>query len=76
MRKATVIEFFGGVTETAEALGISRQAVDKWPKRLIPERSALLAQARSDGFLKYDPEAYKRRRQSIGAKQRAGLSPS
>jgi predicted transcriptional regulator len=34
MKKEDIINHFGGVGKTASALGISRQAVYKWPKEL------------------------------------------
>ncbi|WP_430009868.1 Cro/CI family transcriptional regulator [Methylophaga lonarensis] len=35
MDKQTVINFFGGAGKTAEALGISKQAVGQWPS-IVP----------------------------------------
>jgi len=37
MRKTEAIELLGGsVAAAAEAIGVSYQAVDKWPKKLPP----------------------------------------
>ncbi len=59
MKKADVIEHFGSEAATAEALEISRQAVNKWPDP-IPEGAAYKAQAVSKGKLKVDPAVYRR----------------
>lgn len=39
MKKATVIEYFGKVTDTAKALGISHAAVSKWGENIPPGRA-------------------------------------
>ena len=39
MKKKDVIEFFGGVKSTAQALKISEQAVRKWPQTLCESRA-------------------------------------
>jgi hypothetical protein len=36
MRKDSAVDFFGGVAETAQAIGISSQAVSDWPDELPP----------------------------------------
>ncbi len=38
MKKSTVIEYFGGKRQVAEALGISREAVVMWPEIVPPLR--------------------------------------
>lgn len=39
MRKSDVINYFGGVCKTAEALGIKHPSVSEWPE-IIPEGRA------------------------------------
>lgn len=36
MRKDSAVSFFNGVAETADAIGISSQAVSDWPEELPP----------------------------------------
>ncbi len=54
MKKADVIEFFGGVTETAKALKIKSQAVSQWPDE-VPELRAYQIEAITKGALKAVP---------------------
>lgn len=58
MRKQTLVDYFGSVRKAASALGYTTQAVYKWPEDRVPERVALLADAVSNGKLRYKPEEY------------------
>ncbi len=51
MLKKNVINFFGGVTATAKALGISKSTVSIW-KPEIPWKYALLIEKITQGTLK------------------------
>ncbi|MFP4863541.1 Cro/CI family transcriptional regulator [Providencia rettgeri] len=51
MLKNDVINFFGGVTATAKALGISKSTVSIW-KSEIPWKYALLIEKITQGTLK------------------------
>lgn len=51
MLKKDVINFFGGVTATAKALGISKSTVSIW-KPEIPWKYALLIEKITQGTLK------------------------
>lgn len=58
MRKADVIAYFGGTqTATAKALGLTKSAVNQWPDP-IPLRSAIRANALSNGRLPLDMAIY------------------
>ncbi len=53
MKPKDVIRYFGGVSKTADAIGYTRQGVQKWRKlRSVPERAQYLVQAASGGELK------------------------
>jgi hypothetical protein len=58
MQKETVIKHFGSAARVARALGVSRQAVHKWPD-LIPELSALRLDRITEGKLRYDEDEYR-----------------
>lgn len=51
MKKAEVIAHFGGVTETAKALGIKSQAVSQWPDD-VPELRKYQIEKITNGTLK------------------------
>lgn len=51
LKKSDVIAHFETVTAVAEALGISIQAVSKWPED-VPELRALQLERITDGELK------------------------
>ena len=57
MDKQKVIKYFGSMQKTADALGISLQAVHKWPDP-IPQGRAYQLQILTRGKLKVRPEAY------------------
>lgn len=58
MNKKDVIEHFGSVRATAEAFGLTTQAVYKWPQR-VPELIAIRADRLSNHALEYDEEEYR-----------------
>lgn len=53
MKKKDVIKHFGGVVETAKALGIKSQSVSQWPDE-VPELRALQLEKITSGKLKSD----------------------
>lgn len=57
MLKADVIAYFGSPARVAEALGISRAAVTKWPVHL-PEGSAYKVESITERALRVDPADY------------------
>ena len=59
MKKADVISHFGTESAVAEALEISRQAVNKWPD-VVPEGIAYKLQVLTAGHLRVDPAAYRK----------------
>ena len=61
MRKEVVIKHFGTEVAVAEALGISRQAVNKWPDT-VPEGVAYKLQVMTAGLLRVDPNDYPKER--------------
>lgn len=52
MRYDDIIKHFGGVTQAAKALGMTRQAVYNWRTQPIPYPRQLLIQQVSRGRLK------------------------
>ena len=58
MLKKDVISHYGTSGHAAQALEISRQAVDKWPA-VVPEGSAYKLQVITKGKLRVNPELYK-----------------
>ncbi len=57
MLTSKAIEHYGSEAAVAEALGISRQAVNKWGE-LVPPLSAARLEKLSDGKLRFDPDLY------------------
>lgn len=55
MKKTDVIKHFGSQTATANALGITVQAVNAWPEN-IPEGRAFQIQIVTNGKLKAQPK--------------------
>lgn len=53
MKKTDVIKHFGGVVETAKALGIKSQSVSGWPED-VPELRAFQIEKITNGELKVD----------------------
>ncbi|MDC9130121.1 Cro/CI family transcriptional regulator [Escherichia coli] len=58
MRKSDVINYFGGVCKTAEALGIKHPSVSEWPE-IIPEGRAYQLEI-TNGKLKVDVSLYQK----------------
>ncbi|MFM1711879.1 Cro/CI family transcriptional regulator [Aeromonas salmonicida] len=56
MKKNDVLEYFGGVSKAANALGITRSAVSQWDE-IIPESSAYKIESLTGGKLKAEPSA-------------------
>lgn len=52
MKKSEVIDFFGGIQQTADALGIRYQSVREWPEEGVPEGRQYQIQVISGGKLK------------------------
>lgn len=63
VKKKDVIEHFGSEAAAADALEISRQAVNKWGE-VVPEAVAYRVHALSKGKVPFDPEVYSRRRRA------------
>ncbi|MFL7759446.1 Cro/Cl family transcriptional regulator [Escherichia coli] len=59
MRKSDVINYFGGVCKTAEALGIKHPSVSEWPE-IIPEGRAYQLEKITNGKLKVDVSLYQK----------------
>ncbi|MFJ5378158.1 Cro/CI family transcriptional regulator [Pectobacterium sp. CHL-2024] len=57
MKKNDVISYFGGVSKTAKALGLSHASVSGWTD-LIPKGRAFEIQVLTNGDLKVDPALY------------------
>ncbi|AYZ19566.1 MULTISPECIES: Cro/CI family transcriptional regulator [Klebsiella/Raoultella group] len=57
MLKAKVVTFYGGISKTATALGVTHSAVCQWGD-VIPEKQALYIERLTDGRLKYDASLY------------------
>ncbi|HGA5699024.1 TPA: Cro/CI family transcriptional regulator [Salmonella enterica subsp. enterica serovar Birkenhead] len=60
MNKSEVIQYFGGVCKTAEALGLTHPSVSVWPE-IIPKVAALELEKITNGALKCDLSVYKNR---------------
>jgi len=59
MKTAKVIEFFGGITQTAKAFDVSVQAVYQWKADgKMPKARAIEAQVLSFNHLTYEATAY------------------
>ncbi len=58
MKKADVINYFGGICKTAAALGIKHPSVSEW-QEIIPEGRAYQLEKITNGGLKYDPALYR-----------------
>lgn len=57
MKKTDVIEHYGSAVAAADALGVTKQAVNGWGE-IIPEGMAYKAQVLTKGKLKVDPKIY------------------
>ena len=59
MLKINVVKYYGGISKTAIALGLTHSAVCQWG-RVIPERQALKIEKITDKALKYDASFYQK----------------
>jgi len=59
MLKTNVVEYYGGISKTAIALGLTHSAVCQWGT-VIPERQALKIEKITDKALKYDASLYQK----------------
>jgi len=57
MHKGTVVDYYGGISKTAVALGVTHSAVCQWGE-VIPEKQALYIERITNGKLKYDASLY------------------
>lgn len=57
MLKGIVVDYYGGISKTAVALGVTHSAVCQWGK-IIPEKQALYIERLTKGKLKYDASLY------------------
>lgn len=57
MYKNLVIQHFGGVVKTADALGIKHPAISRWGA-VIPEKQAMRLERITKGVLRYEPQLY------------------
>ncbi len=57
MHKSTVVDYYGGISKTAVALGVTHSAVCQWGA-VIPEKQALYIERLTKGKLKYDASLY------------------
>ena len=57
MKRTDVIQFFGNQARTAKALGITRQAVCRWPE-IVPLAAAARVEKISQGRMKLNMEDY------------------
>lgn len=66
MKKTDVIKHFGGVVQTAKALGIKSQSVSGWPDE-VPELRAFQIEKITSGKLKADFNVSKQSKPSNAA---------
>jgi len=62
MKTIKAVNFFGGRRQLAEALGITRQAVEQWGE-YVAEGMAYKLQVLTAGLLMVDASKYKRKEQ-------------
>ncbi|MCV4932533.1 Cro/CI family transcriptional regulator, partial [Escherichia coli] len=53
MLKTQVVEYYGGISKTAIALGVTHSAVCQWGN-VIPQKQAFVIERITIGKLKYD----------------------
>lgn len=63
MKKEDAVKHFKTEQAVADALGISKQAVNKWPD-IIPEGAAYKLQVITAGHLQVDPSLYRKEERS------------
>lgn len=59
MLKNQVVEYYGGITKTAIALGVTHSAVCQWGN-VIPQKQAFVIERITKGKLKYDASLYQK----------------
>lgn len=59
MLKNQVVEYYGGITKTAIALGVTHSAVCQWGN-IIPQKQAFVIERITNGKLKYDASLYQK----------------
>lgn len=59
MLKAKVLEYFGGTSKAAIALGVTHSAVCQWGS-VIPQKQAFVIERIAKGALKYDAKMYQK----------------
>ncbi|BBR82654.1 DNA-binding transcriptional regulator DicC [Klebsiella quasipneumoniae] len=59
MLKNQVVEYYGGITKTAIALGVTHSAVCQWGN-VIPQKQAFVIERITNGKLKYDASLYQK----------------
>ena len=59
MLKYQVVEYYGGISKTAIALGVTHSAVCQWGN-VIPQKQAFVIERITNGKLKYDASLYQK----------------
>ncbi|EPY4415520.1 Cro/Cl family transcriptional regulator [Klebsiella quasipneumoniae] len=59
MLKNQVVEYYGGISKTAIALGVTHSAVCQWGN-VIPQKQAFVIERITNGKLKYDASLYQK----------------
>ena len=59
MLKNQVVEYYGGISKTAIALGVTHSAVCQWGN-VIPQKQAFVIERITNGKLKYDAKLYQK----------------
>ena len=57
--KNQVVEYYGGISKTAIALGVTHSAVCQWGN-VIPQKQAFVIERITNGKLKYDASLYQK----------------
>ena len=64
MLKTQVVEYYGGISKTAIALGVTHSAVCQWGN-VIPQKQAFVIERITNGKLKYDANLYQKSTDSV-----------
>ncbi|HBU7748497.1 TPA: helix-turn-helix domain-containing protein [Klebsiella pneumoniae] len=59
MLKNQVVEYYGGISKTAIALGVTHSAVCQWGN-VISQKQAFVIERITNGKLKYDASLYQK----------------
>lgn len=59
MQKVKVVEYYGGISKAASALGVTHSAISQWGD-VIPEKQAMRLERLTKGALRYEPGLYLR----------------